>query len=360
MKFAYTLIFIFFADILYAQQIMVDLDSEPGDVVGQGQSYSYTEADGDFYVSKQQTQDGFLEWISMEFVQNDQLVFSFAISPSTGRELIIGPYPNITNLGSSFAQPGLSASIFGNPLCDRNFGEFQLLELELNGNQVNRLAVDFSQHCESIEAPAFNGVIRYFSNGEPFPTPPDTDSDGVPDSYDNCISKANADQSDSDQDLLGDACDHINTEASVMIDSDVDDFIGEGIFRDYSMLDGRFTVSRNVDEVITFNFLNVEGYLNINLAMPFDLPLAVGVYENVANYPFQAENEAAMSVNFNNRSCSFTGGFEVFEVLRDAFGEILKLDFGYSLSCDSHVGSFTGRVKFDDRIRDVIFYSGIE
>ncbi len=360
MKFKCILLLVLIANTVGAQQILLELESEPGDVVGQGLSYSYTEADGDFYVSKQQTQDGFLEWISIEFVQNNQLVFYFAISPRTGREFIIGPYPNITNLGNSFAQPGLHASFYETPNCDRNFGEFQLLELELNGNQVTRLAVDFSQHCESIEAPALNGVFRYFSNGEPFPTPPDTDSDGVPDSYDNCISKANADQSDSDQDLLGDACDHIYTEASVLIDSDIDDFLGEGIYREYSMLNGRFRVLRNTFEAIQFSFHNSESFLNIYLAMPFGMPLEVGVYENVISYNHQEVEEPAMDVHYNSRSCSFVGGFEVFEVLRDAAGEILKLDFAYNLSCGNSNGSFSGRIKFDDRIRDVIFYSGIE
>jgi hypothetical protein len=358
MRFNYLLFLVLFANTVASQQILLDLESEPGDVVGQGQVYSFTESDGDFYLSKNQSQG--IQWINLDFVQNDQLVFSIQFGPRSGRDFVIGPYPNITGLSTAYAQPGLSALIVGNPLCDRIFGEFQLFELELNGTQVTRLAMDFSQHCESIEAPGLNGMIRYFSNGEPFPTPPDTDSDGVPDSYDNCISKANTDQLDSDQDLLGDACDHINTEANVLIDSDEDDYIGEGILRDFSMQDGLFQVTKIANEVTFFNFRNDESSLQIYLAMPFGMPLEVGIYEDVINYTFQEVNEAAMYVNYNSRSCSFTGDFEVFEVLRDAVGEVLKLDFGYSLSCDSQVGSFTGRVKFDDRIRDVIFYSGIE
>jgi hypothetical protein len=42
--------------------------------------------------------------------------------------------------------------------------------------------------------------------------PPDADLDGVPDTQDNCPAIANGDQSDSDGDGLGDACDELSTQ----------------------------------------------------------------------------------------------------------------------------------------------------
>jgi hypothetical protein len=44
----------------------------------------------------------------------------------------------------------------------------------------------------------------YVDTGSP---PPDADSDGVPDSSDNCPAVANTDQTDTDGDGIGDACD---------------------------------------------------------------------------------------------------------------------------------------------------------
>ena len=47
----------------------------------------------------------------------------------------------------------------------------------------------------------------------------DTDCDGVSDAYDNCTDTPNKDQVDSDDDILGDACDALSTNVSVQIRS---------------------------------------------------------------------------------------------------------------------------------------------
>lgn len=53
---------------------------------------------------------------------------------------------------------------------------------------------------------AASGVVEVFTPNAP-PPPPDADGDGIPDSSDNCVNKANADQADVDGDAIGDACD---------------------------------------------------------------------------------------------------------------------------------------------------------
>ena len=56
-------------------------------------------------------------------------------------------------------------------------------------------------------------VTATFSSG----AGPDTDSDGVPDSTDNCLVNANADQADTDGDTIGDACDVANITIDDMV-----------------------------------------------------------------------------------------------------------------------------------------------
>jgi len=61
---------------------------------------------------------------------------------------------------------------------------------------------------------ANNDYFFRFSGGQLQGTASDSDADGVPDSSDNCPTKANADQADTDSDHVGNACDNCPTVAN--------------------------------------------------------------------------------------------------------------------------------------------------
>ncbi|MBI4586913.1 MAG: thrombospondin type 3 repeat-containing protein [Planctomycetes bacterium] len=123
-----------------------------------------------------------------------------------GGTLQLGPYegarrdPTPVNPGIRIEGPS--------PICSATVGRFNVLELARSpSRRVERLAIEFEQHCGTTVAPALRGAVYFIASGPPYPPAPDLDADGVPDTMDNCPAHSNPDQADGDSDGIGDACD---------------------------------------------------------------------------------------------------------------------------------------------------------
>lgn len=78
-----------------------------------------------------------------------------------GEFLKVGKYQNAERASSGQEFPGISISGQGRG-CNQTFGEFEVLEIDLMGGKIHRLAIDFSQSCEERK-PKLNGVLRFNS-----------------------------------------------------------------------------------------------------------------------------------------------------------------------------------------------------
>ncbi|HXZ86892.1 MAG TPA: thrombospondin type 3 repeat-containing protein, partial [Myxococcota bacterium] len=177
---------------------LVYFDSQPGDYIGLGKQQTFTNADAPIRATR--NYDGGVE---VSFDAGGFWILDFA--PPAGQTFGVGTYENAQRFPFQAAgSPGLS--VFGDGRgCNTLTGRFQVLELTLNSDgSVKTLAIDFEQHCEG-GAPALLGVVRV--NAENVPAGFDKDGDHVIDIADNCPSTPNPDQTDTDGDGLGDACD---------------------------------------------------------------------------------------------------------------------------------------------------------
>lgn len=142
-----------------AAQTFLSLDSQPGDYIGQGTNQTVTPSDGTFIV--QNYSNGVQVYFhTADYSTNWNLFFG----PPTGQKLVRSEYEGAQRFAFHAApKPGMDVSGDGRG-CNTVTGRFLVSEVlfALNGS-LQRLALDFEQHCEG-SAPALFGSVRYNSS----------------------------------------------------------------------------------------------------------------------------------------------------------------------------------------------------
>ncbi|MEZ5287743.1 MAG: fibronectin type III domain-containing protein [Vicinamibacterales bacterium] len=139
-----------------AQTTILDLDSEPGDYIGQGLHRTFTPADGAFSLSR-----NFDNGVSVSFYGTDPGVWWFLdfaapadvpLAPGIYAGAMRYPFQDPT-------APGLSVSGEGRG-CNTLTGDFSILYVHYDAaGEVTGLAATFEQHCEGA-SPALFGTIQ--------------------------------------------------------------------------------------------------------------------------------------------------------------------------------------------------------
>lgn len=144
---------------VHAQSNLVLFISQPGDYIGQGQTYVTTNT-ANFSFSG-----------SPNLVTVGAFGYTFWIGGPGGANLAVGVYTNSARYPFNGSQPGLD--VFGNGRgCNTDCGAFQIFELHTNDSgQIDRVWLTFSNTCECYFAP-MTGEIRYNSLlAPPVPVP---------------------------------------------------------------------------------------------------------------------------------------------------------------------------------------------
>ncbi len=177
---------------------LINFVSEAGDFIGQGESILFVDEEVAL------TGRGFDGGV--EFAAGG---YRFEFSPPSGEEFVEGQYNFATrNAFAKGSAAGLSVGGNGRG-CNTARGRFNLREFVVDDiGQIERVAIDFEHYCASnYDDERLYGNIRWRSEIEN-PTVYDADGDGVLDIDDLCpTSQGGTRASDTDGDLLGDACD---------------------------------------------------------------------------------------------------------------------------------------------------------
>lgn len=139
-----------------AQVTSLHMTSDPGDYIGQGQTYLYTPAGGTFDAQVWGNNTAVnISFRSLSFDHYWNLVFA---APS-GAPLTPGTYTNAMRFAEGTA-PGLD--VFGDGRgCNMVAGSFQVLEAAFGpANTLVSFNATFEQHCEGA-LPALRGEIRF-------------------------------------------------------------------------------------------------------------------------------------------------------------------------------------------------------
>jgi hypothetical protein len=136
-----------------AQSTLLSFNSQPGDFIGQGQQRTLTPSDGTITASGSSANG-----VSVSFSSASEF-WSLAFHPPAGVALQPGMFEEATRYPfQTPTHPGLSVSGDGRG-CNTLTGRFVVLEAVYgSGNTVQKLAVDYEQHCEGGAAALFGSV----------------------------------------------------------------------------------------------------------------------------------------------------------------------------------------------------------
>ncbi|MEJ2692900.1 MAG: hypothetical protein P8166_07495, partial [Candidatus Thiodiazotropha sp.] len=137
----------------------ITLDSEPGDYIGQGQSYSYTDENADIQYSRNYDNGITVRINNLPGQSSDWWTLNLAAPDNA--ELQPGAYENAERFPfQSLGVPGLDFSGNGRG-CNTLTGRFEVFQVSYDGSgNVLSLSADFEQHCEGGNA-ALRGTIVY-------------------------------------------------------------------------------------------------------------------------------------------------------------------------------------------------------
>jgi putative cell wall-binding protein len=319
------------------------LESEAGDYVGQGGTYSYLPADGTFSGSAWSPGGA----VSIRF-QTAQPAngWSLDFAPPEGRTMVPGPYEGATRYPFQGPNdPGLDVSGMGRG-CNISTGRFDVLEVAYGtGNTLLAFAADFVQYCEN-GGPAFRGSIRYNASAT-FPAVPDFDDDGIADTVDRCPSYADPAQLDADVDGIGDACDPSTQNTSLTFLSDHPGaFVGEGVSRTWYPRDGRFGVGSTGPGHVAIAYNGGASRWHLDFRAPTGGVLGVGTYTGALRG--ETVGNPGLDVSGSGRSCNEgSGEFEVLRLVRAPDGTVQQFAADFVFDCEDLGKLLYGGIRYN-------------
>ncbi|HEX2295967.1 MAG TPA: hypothetical protein VHN37_11735 [Actinomycetota bacterium] len=144
------------------------MNSEEGDYIGQGETNEYTPDNAVIAVG------GTRQYVGAGIEGEDGTWWTAEFSPPNGEILASGrTYTGARRAAFSGPAAGIDVSGTGRG-CNEIYGEFTVRKIAFTDTgELEEVAIDYVQHCESPSAPALRGVLEYRLGGEPRPLAPD-------------------------------------------------------------------------------------------------------------------------------------------------------------------------------------------
>lgn len=295
----------------------VDLSSDAGDYIGQGQIYSYSKADARITVT---TEGAHLTIL----IEGDEHWLGEFRLPDGYTELQPGSYPDLERFG--FHDPaagGLSWTGEGRG-CNSSTGWLIIDSVTYDGQTLMGVDLQFEQHCEYFAA-ALHGEIHWDADdatsppGPVLPLPselwePSAGSTPATGNY-------------------------------AYLDSEQGDYIGIGGEYLYTQPDSTISVNTADGYLSVFVGGNEEWYGHFQV-MNVLSGLEVGYYPDLRRYPFHNPVKGGLSWYGEGRGCSaLTGWFAVDNVTYDG-STVTAVDLRFEQHCQGDTPALHGEIHW--------------
>ena len=295
----------------------VVLQSDSGDYIGGGQTYSYTEATAAFNVTATGTH------LAIGIVGNETWTGDFAV-PNSLAQIQAGTYSNLTRY--PFNDPavgGLSWDGQGRG-CNTLQGSFTVNSVTYANGVLAAVDLQFEQHCEGA-APALRGQIHWFAGDTTQPAGPVLP---VPASLWRAPAGA--------------------TPASgnyVYLQSDAGDYIGAGATMTYTQANAvlAFALSGGHLGVTVTGDLDWSGDF---LAMNTLAQLQPGYYGGLQRFPFNNPVMGGLNWGGAGRGCNTLTGWFAVDAITLSGGSLASIDLRFEQHCEGVAAALHGQLHW--------------
>lgn len=298
-------------------QTTITLQSDAGDFVGEGLSYTYTKADAALAFT---ARGGTLK-VS---VAGDQTWTGEFDLPAALTQFQPGTYPNLTR--AAFRDPavgGLDWSGEGRG-CNTVSGSITVNSATYASGALSAIDLSFEQHCEGA-APALHGHVVWTASDTTTPPGPVAPPAGL------WAPAPGATPA---------------TGSYVYLQSDAGDFIGAGQTFTYTKASALLStsVSGGVAHVSVGGDQNWTGDFAAMNTVP---QLQAGYYGGLQRYPFQNPAKGGLSWYGEGRGCNTLTGWMVVDAITWNTGTLATLDLRFEQHCEGGGPALHGKVHWD-------------
>ena len=296
----------------------VRLQSDPGDFVGAGGTYEYTQANAVLTVT---ASGGHLT----VGIRGDQSWSGDFQVPNTLSRLEPGTYTGLRRY--PFHDPAVGGlSWFGEGRgCNTLTGSFTVAAATYVDNVLTAIDLTFEQHCEG-GTPALRGSIQWDARDQTRPPDPVFP---VPDGL--------------WQPAPGSTP---PTGNFVYLNSDVGDFIGQGQTFTYTPETATVTLATNQGH-LTVSINGAQGWNGAFQTMNTLTQLQPGYYPDLMRYPFHNPAKGGLSWTGEGRGCNRVSGWFAVDRVVYTNGVLTALDLRFEQRCEGGTPALHGAIHWD-------------
>ena len=292
------------------------LASDPGDYIGQGQSYLYTLADSLIDV----THNGGLVHLNLSGDEGWTADFKL---PQDYSEAQVGYFPDLQRYPFHNPVKG-GLSFFGEGRgCNTLTGWFVIDSIAYEAGALQDITLRFEQHCEGA-TPALRGKLHWNAADGPLP-PPDP---GPPPAW---------------QPPPGSTPE---TGTYVYLASDPGDYIGQGLTYLYTA-PSEITVTQNAG-LISLGINSGTADWTGSFKVPQSYSKAeAGYYPDLQRYPFHNPVKGGLSFSGNGRGCNTLSGWFVIDSISYARNNVLQeVTLRFEQHCEGGAPALRGKLHW--------------
>jgi uncharacterized repeat protein (TIGR01451 family) len=297
--------------------------SDPQDVVGQGRTDTYTQANAVLTARSEATGE-----LTFSAIGDQHYGATFkAMVPLTRIEP--GYYPDVQRW--PFGNPALGMmSVFGpGPGCNELSGWFVIDTITFSGADVTALDARFEQHCEN-RTPALRGKIHWRSDDPTQPAGPQVPPPAG---------------------LWAPPAGSVPATGNVVyLQSDAGDFIGQGMTKVYTPLDSVIEVGGGgmtpVGNRFQLTVRSDEEWTGYFQAMNTLSDLQPGYYGNLQQFPENNPTVGGISWNGEGRGCSDATGWFVIDSVTYSGSALDSIELRFEQHCEGVTAALHGLIRW--------------